>query len=473
MGIKEEAAPWRAPTGSSQAERRQLTVMFVDLVGSTALSTRLDPEEMREVIQAYQTTVAAEITRLDGHVAKFMGDGVLAYFGWPVAHEDEPERAVRAGLAATAAVARLTAPGGEPLAARVGIATGLVVVGDLIGEGAAQEEAVVGETPNLAARLQALAEPGAVVVAEGTRRLLGGLFALRDLGASALKGFAAPVRAFAVAGEAAAEGRFEARHAAGAPTPLVGREQELALLLDRWERAKEGEGQVVLLAGEAGIGKSRLVRALRERLGGEPHTPLGQFCSPHHANTALHPIVGLLERAAGLRRDDPPERQLDKLEAMLALAVGDAAARPPRCSPICWASRPPAATRPWRSARSSGRSGPSGRSSTSSPGSLPAQPVLALYEDVHWADPSTLELLGRVVEQVAAPAGAGARHLPARVRSALGGARARHRAFVEPPRPTAGRGDDRAGDRRQNPAGRGAWTRSWRGPTACRCSWRS
>ena len=373
VGIKEEAAPWRAPTAPSQAERRQLTVMFVDLVGSTALSTRLDPEEMREVIQAYQTTVAAEITRLDGHVAKFMGDGVLAYFGWPMAHEDEPERAVRAGLAATAAVARLTAPGGEPLAARVGIATGLVVVGDLIGEGAAQEEAVVGDTPNLAARLQALAEPGTVVVAEGTRRLLGGLFALRDLGASALKGFAAPVRAFAVAGEAAAEGRFEARHAAGGLTPLVGREQELALLLDRWERAKEGEGQVVLLSGEAGIGKSRLVRALRERLGGEPHTPLAQFCSPHHANTALHPMAGLLERAAGLRRDDPPERQLDKLEAMLALAVGDAPARPPRCSPICWASRPPAATRPWRSARSSGRSGPSGRSSTSSPGSRPAR----------------------------------------------------------------------------------------------------
>ena len=178
-----------------------------------------------------------------------MGDGVLAYFGWPVAHEDEPERAVRAGLAATAAVARLTAPGGEPLAARVGIATGLVVVGDLVGEGAAQEEAVVGETPNLAARLQALAEPGAVVVAEATGRLLGGLFALRDLGASLLKGFAAPVHAFAVAGESAAEGRFEARHAAGAPTPLVGREHELALLLDRWERAKEGEGQVVLLVG--------------------------------------------------------------------------------------------------------------------------------------------------------------------------------------------------------------------------------
>ena len=209
VGIKEEAAPWRAPTAPSQAERRQLTVMFVDLVGSTALSTRLDPEEMREVIQAYQTTVAAEITRLDGHVAKFMGDGVLAYFGWPVAHEDEPERAVRAGLAATAAVARLTAPGGEPLAARVGIATGLVVVGDLIGEGAAQEEAVVGETPNLAARLQALAEPGAVVVAGATRRLLGQLFDFADLGARELPGLCRPGRG--VSGDRRADSREPVR----------------------------------------------------------------------------------------------------------------------------------------------------------------------------------------------------------------------------------------------------------------------
>ena len=322
VGLKEEAALWRAPTGSSQAERRQLTVMFVDLVGSTELAGRLDPEDMREVIRAYQNAVAGEVTRFEGHVAKFMGDGVLAYFGWPRAHEDDAERAVRAGLAVAAAVPGIAAPAGERLAARVGIATGPVVVGDLVGEGEAQRaRRWSARRPNLAARLQALAEPGAVVVAEGTRRLLGGLFALRDLGAVHLKGFAAPVRAFAVAGEGAAEGRFEARHAAGRLTPLVGREQELALLLDRWERAKEGEGQVVLLSGEAGIGKSRLVRALRERLGGEPHTALAQFCSPHHTHTALHPVIGLLEREAGLRRDEPPERRREKLAAALARAA--------------------------------------------------------------------------------------------------------------------------------------------------------
>ena len=282
VGIKEEAAPRRAPTASSQAERRQLTVMFVDLVGSTALSTRLDPEEMREVIQAYQNAVAGEITRLEGHVAKFMGDGVLAYFGWPVAHEDEPERAVRAGLAATAAVARLTAPGGEPLAARAGIATGLVVVGDLIGEGAAQEEAVVGETPNLAARLQALAGPGAVVVAGATRRLLGQLFDVADSARATCPGFADPVAAFRVTAARTAESRFEA-HQSGQPLPMVGRDQELALVLERWRQAAAGEGQAVLLVGEAGIGKSRLVRAVLDALAGEDHTvsPLPVLAPPH------------------------------------------------------------------------------------------------------------------------------------------------------------------------------------------------
>src|SRR4051812_44837224 len=293
----------------SEAERRQLTVAFVDLVGSTELSRRLDPEEMSELTRTYQNLVAGEVTRFEGHVAKYMGDGVLAYFGWPRAHEDAAERAVRAGLAVAAAVPGIAAPAGERLVVRVGIATGPVVVGDLIGSGEARERAVVGETPNLAARLQALAEPGAVIVAEGTRRLLGGLFALRDLGAVRLKGFAEPARAFAVAGEGAAEGRFEALHAEGL-TPLVGREHELALLLDRWERARDGEGQVVLLSGEAGIGKSRLVRALRERLSAEPHAALPQFCSPYHANTALHPVIGLLERSAGLRREDSPSVQL-------------------------------------------------------------------------------------------------------------------------------------------------------------------
>ena len=225
-----------------EAERRQLTVLFCDLVGSTALSVRLDPEEMQEVLRSYQNAVAGEVTRFEGHVAKFMGDGVLAYFGWPKAHEDEAERAVRAGLAIAGAVPTLVTPAGDALTARIGIATGLVVVGDLIGEGAAREESVIGDTPNLAARLQALAEPGGVVVADATRRLVGSLFDLKDLGPRQLKGFAAPVHAFAVERERAVEDRFAA-HQSGAPLPLVGRDQELALLLDRWRLAKGSEGQ--------------------------------------------------------------------------------------------------------------------------------------------------------------------------------------------------------------------------------------
>jgi class 3 adenylate cyclase len=272
--IRDLAAPKPSPSPpvATGPERRQLTVMFVDLVGSTALSRRLDPEEMGGLLRAFQDAVAGGIARFDGHVAKFLGDGVLAYFGWPTAHEDAAERAVRAGLGLVAAVARLAAPDGAPLACRIGIATGAVVVGELIGEGSSREEAVVGETPNLAARLQGLAEPGAVVIAEATRRLLGDLFAYRPLIPTTVKGFAEPVTAYAVLGEGAAEGRFEALHAEGL-TPLVGREHELGLLLDRWERAKDGEGQVVLLSGEPGIGKSRLVGALRERLVEEPHMP--------------------------------------------------------------------------------------------------------------------------------------------------------------------------------------------------------
>jgi class 3 adenylate cyclase len=242
-GEVEEAGPtneWR-----SEAERRQLTVMFCDLVGSTALSAGLDPEDMREVISAYQNAVVGEIDRYEGHVAKFMGDGVLAYFGWPKAHEDEAERAVRAGLAVIEAVSRLTAPTGDRLAARIGIATGLVVVGDLVGEGAAQEEAVVGDTPNLAARLQERATPNSVVISPSTMRLIGALFEAQDLGYLRLKGLPEPVRAWRVIGEQPSESRFEATHATGL-TPFIGRDQEIDLLLHRWELAKNGEGQVVL-----------------------------------------------------------------------------------------------------------------------------------------------------------------------------------------------------------------------------------
>jgi class 3 adenylate cyclase len=315
------AQPTAATIRPSQAERRQLTVMFVDLVGSTMLSARLDPEDMREVIRAYQNAVAGEIARFEGHVAKFMGDGVLAYFGWPRAHEDEAERAVRAGLAVVQTVAGLTTPAGEALAACIGIATGQVVVGDLIGEGATQEEAVVGETPNLAARLQRLAQPGSIAISQATRGLLGGLFELADLGPKHLKGFAQPVGAWRVIGLASAESRFEAMHTTGL-TPLVGREHELGLLLERWSLARGGEGQVVLLSGEAGIGKSRISRALLERLGDEVYTRLRYYCSPYHTNSALHPVIEQLERAAGFSADDSAHAKLDKLEAVLGQASG-------------------------------------------------------------------------------------------------------------------------------------------------------
>src|SRR6478752_4152302 len=250
-----------APSASPEdrAERRQVTVMFSDLVGSTALSTRMDPEDLREVISAYQKCVAETVQRFGGFVAKYMGDGVLIYFGYPQAHEDDAERAVRAGLELVAAVSALK--NHAPLQTRIGIATGLVVVGDLIGSGASQEQAIVGETPNLAARLQGVAEPNAVVIAEGTRKLVGNLFELQDLGARELKGIAGPVRAWAALRASSAEGRFEAMHATGL-TELVGREEELEILLRRWSKAENGQGQVVLLSGDPGIGKSRLTAAL-------------------------------------------------------------------------------------------------------------------------------------------------------------------------------------------------------------------
>ena len=247
------------------AERRQLTVMFCDLVGSTALSTRLDPEDLRAIISAYHRCCTTLVEQNGGFVAKYMGDGVLVYFGYPQAHEHDAERAVQAGLSLVDAVPKLIAAEGTPLQVRVGIATGLVVVGDLIGSGEAQERGVVGETPNLAARLQAIAAPGMVVVAERTRRLIGNLFELQDLGNQDLKGIAGPVQAFAAIRRSAVESRFEALHVAGL-TALVGRDQEFELLLRRWSQAKAGEGQVVLLSGEAGIGKSRLTAGLLDHL---------------------------------------------------------------------------------------------------------------------------------------------------------------------------------------------------------------
>ncbi len=265
-----------------QAERRQITVMFVDLVGSTALASRLDPEEMRELIRSFQDRVAGNVARFDGHLAKFMGDGALAYFGWPQAHEDDAERAARAGLSVVAAIADLRTPSGEALAARAGIATGLVVVGDLIGRGEARERAVVGEAPNLAARLQAVAKPGTVVVDEPTRQLLNGVFEIDGLGPTPLKGIAEPVGAFTLGAEKVAPSRFDAHSAA--VRPLVGRESELGLLVQRWRQARAGEGQGVLLLGEAGIGKSRIVRALTDALQAEDHVCLRYQGSPLHTD---------------------------------------------------------------------------------------------------------------------------------------------------------------------------------------------
>ncbi|NIP88750.1 MAG: AAA family ATPase, partial [Gammaproteobacteria bacterium] len=380
------------------AERRHLTVLFCDLVGSTALAARLDPEDMGRVIRAFQECCADVVRRWDGHIARYMGDGMLAYFGWPRAHEDDAERAVRAGLELTAVVASLGRDHGSVHAARVGIATGLVMVGDLIGEGAAQEETVVGETPNLAARLQAMATPGSVVIAEGTQRLVGGLFEYVNLGAQDLKGFGSPVHAWRVIGEGGAESRFEALHG-GALATLVGREAEIGLLLDRWERAREGEGQVVLLSGEPGIGKSRIVRALRERLADQHHTPLAHYCSPYHTDSALYPVIRLLERAAEFTGDDDAPARLVKLEGLLSRgteALGEAVPLVAALLGIDAGARYPAPTlSPQRLKQRTFE-----LLVDQVEGLAATAPVLAVYEDLHWVDPTTLELLDLLIERV-------------------------------------------------------------------------
>ncbi len=392
-----EGAKASARARPAEAERRQLTVMFVDLVGSTELSARLDPEDMREVIRAYQDACAGVITRFEGFVAKFMGDGVLAYFGYPRAHEDEAERAVRAGLALAATVGGLSVRDGEALAARIGIATGLVVVGDLVGEGAAREQAVVGDTPNLAARLQGIAPPGQVVIADATRRLLGAGFALEDLGERELKGISEPVPAFAVTGERPVESRFEAM---SGPTllPMVGRDQELALLLERWARAKAGEGQGVLLVGEAGIGKSRISHALLDVLADEPHLRVRYQCSPYHGDSALWPVIRQLNHAAGLGAEDPLEVRLDKLEALLERAGGrDAAPLIADLLGLDGATRygPLSLTPQGQRARTL-------RALTEQLLGLAArQSVLVVLEDAHWIDPTTLELIEQCLDRIA------------------------------------------------------------------------
>jgi class 3 adenylate cyclase/tetratricopeptide (TPR) repeat protein len=385
------------PKPRDDAERRQLTVMFCDLVGSTALSARLDPEDLREIIGGYHRRCADVIAQTGGFVARYMGDGVLAYFGYPLAHEDDAERAVRAGLALIAAVAKVDSCGGTPLRVRVGIATGLVVVGHLLGEGAAEEQAVIGETPNLAARLQAVAEPDTVVVGQSTRRLLGGLFDYRDLGTVPVKGFGDPVQVWQVLGASAAESRFEAMHPA--TTPLVGREEEIDLLMRRWEQAKRGDGCVVLISGEPGIGKSRIAQTIVERLSGEPHTRLRYFCSPHHQGSALYPSIAQLERAAGFRREDTAEQRLAKLEAVLAQATNDLGEAVPLLADLL--SIPIGDRYPPLNLPPQKRKEKTLHAQLAQVEGLAAkQAVLMVVEDVHWSDPTTRESVELLIDRI-------------------------------------------------------------------------
>ena len=352
---------------------------------------------MGAVIDAFQAACARITLAYDGFLADFRGDGILAYFGYPRAHEDDAERTVRAGLDIAAAVAGLKTHAEEPLSVRIGIATGLVVVGG--GEGALREHAVVGKTPNLAARLQAIAEPNMVVVCDSTRSLLGNLFELEDLGARDIKGIAGPTRAWAVLRASSVASRFEALHATGL-TVVVGRDEEFELLLRRWQRAKSGEGQVVLLSGEAGIGKSRLTAALLENLATEPHARLRYFCSPQQTNSALYPIIGQMERAAGLVHGDTPQARLDKLDAVLAqtsTSIEDAALFAEMLSLPNDGRYPALELTPEQR-----------RQRTLDALILQLQaltrssPVLMIFEDAHWADPTSLEVLGRAVDRIAA-----------------------------------------------------------------------
>jgi class 3 adenylate cyclase/tetratricopeptide (TPR) repeat protein len=392
----QSVAPGRAKT---EAERRQLTLMFVDLVGSTALSHRLDPEELSEVIRGYHNAVAAEVSRVEGHVAKFMGDGVLVFFGYPRAHEDDAERSVRAGLAIVEAVHRLRSGDNEPLRVRVGIATGSVVVGDLIGEGGAQEEAVAGEAPNLAARLQSLAAADEVMIDDNTRRLIGDVFELKDFGRQELKGFPETVAVWSVQGERATESRFEAKHP-GMLTRFIGREHELGLMRERWAAATAGEGQIVLLAGEAGIGKSRILQAFREEIDSGSHFCLRYQCSPQHGNSAFNPVIRHLERAAGFSADEAPAGKLAKLQSLLKLSAQDVDAVTSLFAALL--SLPAAERDGVLALTPEQRRDRTIEAMTDQVLSLSRRrPILFVLEDAHWVDPSTESFIGELIAKVA------------------------------------------------------------------------
>jgi class 3 adenylate cyclase len=386
----EPSATSMAPKTSDAAERRQVTVLFADLDGTLIACGPRGFARHHFDLPAVRHRNSEALRRVRG---KIYGRRVLAYFGYPQAHEDDAERAVRAGLDLTARLAALNAP--FVLQVRVGIATGLVVVGDPVGSGAAQERGIVGETPNLAARLQSIAAPNMVVLAEDTRRLVGNLFELQDLGTLDLKGISGSARAWAAVRPGAVESRFEALHI-GALSPLVGREEELDLVLRRWSRANSGEGQVVLLSGEAGIGKSRLTVALLEQLARESHTHLRYFCSPQHTDSALYPIIGQMMRAAGFAHDDSPHVKADKLDALLAkssTSSQDAALFAEMLSLPSGGRYPPVEVEPQLR-----------RQKTLDALGLRLEalarinPVLIIFEDAHWTDPTSLEFFDRVVD---------------------------------------------------------------------------
>ena len=395
-----EAASVTAPNPKDAVpERRQLTVMFCDLVGSTHLSTALDPEEHRKIIQSYQNTCARVIAGYGGYIAQYFGDGIMVFFGYPQAHEDDAERAVHAGLGIVEAITALKLRDNLTLQVRIGIATGLVVVGDVIAKGTAWEITVIGETPNLAARIQGIAEPNTVVIAEGTRKLLGTLFELEDLGPKDLKGITKPVRAWVALRASTLESRFEALHPSGL-TAFVGREEETELLLRRWSLAKSGKGQVVLISGEPGIGKSRLTAALLENLAAEPHTRFRYFCSSQHTDSAFYPIVSQMERAAGFLHDETPQQKLDKLDAVLAqtsTSIQDATLIAEMLSLPNDGRYSPLELMPQQ------RRQKTFEALTAQIERLSRQkPVLMVFEDAHWADPTSLEAFGRVVDRIRA-----------------------------------------------------------------------